>query len=200
MVLQHRTHWIFDMDGTLTLSIHDFEAMRRDLGLPKGMAILEALALLPEAEAAPKRQQLADMELEIARRSQPQPGAIELLETLLANGKTIGILTRNSKLGAVETLKVTGLLPFFAEEAILSRDCCAPKPNPDGIWKLLNQWQASPETSVMVGDYVFDLQTGRAAGTATVHLDTSGLFPWPDQADVKVTDLQTLQELGMRPQ
>ncbi len=195
MVLQHRTHWIFDMDGTLTLGIHDFEAMRQDLGLPKGLAILEALALLPEAEAAPKRQQLAEMELTIARQSQPQPGAIELLETLLGQGKQIGILTRNSKLGAAETLKAAGLLPFFAEEAILSRDCCAPKPSPDGILKLVNHWQASPETAVMVGDYVFDLQTGRAAGTTTVHLDTTGVFPWPDQADVQVQNLQALRDL-----
>ncbi|MEE9219805.1 MAG: HAD family hydrolase, partial [Acidobacteriota bacterium] len=27
-----RTHWIFDLDGTLTTSVHDFEAIREALG------------------------------------------------------------------------------------------------------------------------------------------------------------------------
>jgi hypothetical protein len=29
-----RDYWIFDMDGTLTLSIHDFDGIKRILGLP----------------------------------------------------------------------------------------------------------------------------------------------------------------------
>ena len=47
--LQRRRHWIFDMDGTLTVSAHDFEHMRRELGLPPDVPILEALHALPEA-------------------------------------------------------------------------------------------------------------------------------------------------------
>ena len=31
--MQHRRYWIFDLDGTLTVSAHDFEHMRRELGL-----------------------------------------------------------------------------------------------------------------------------------------------------------------------
>ena len=44
----------------------------------------------------------------------------------------------------------------------------------------------------MVGDYVFDLMAGRNAGTATVHLDVTGAFPWPEQADVRVSSLEEL--------
>lgn len=194
MPLAH-THWIFDMDGTLTVAQHDFEAIRNALGLPPNRPILESLVHMSPAEAAPIRQKLTDIELTLARQAQPQPGAIDLLSTLQTQGKSIGILTRNTKRAAYETLDACGLLDFFPPTTILSRECCAPKPSPDGIWQLLTHWQATPETAVMVGDYVFDLQSGRAAGTTTVHLDPSGEFPWQDQADVQVTSLIQLQAL-----
>jgi len=46
----------------------------------------------------------------------------------------------------------------------------------------------------MVGDYLFDLQVGRAAGTATIHVDGSGAFRWPELADLAVVDLGELAE------
>ena len=52
-LLKHRRHWIFDMDGTLTVSAHDFEHIRRELGLAPQAPILEALHAMPQTEAAP---------------------------------------------------------------------------------------------------------------------------------------------------
>lgn len=194
-LLQDRTHWIFDMDGTLTVAQHDFEAIRRELGLPEDSPILESLAQLPEAEAAPLHAQLDEIELRIAREAQAQPGAIALLSTLQRQGKQIGILTRNTRPGADATLAASELAHFFEPDHVLSRHCCAPKPSPDGINHLLQLWDTPPDNAVMVGDYVFDLQAGRNAGTATVHLDVTGEFPWPDQADVQVSALEALLSL-----
>ena len=64
-MLKHRGHWIFDLDGTLTVSAHDFEHMRRELGLEPQAPILEALQAMPESEAAP----LWEMPWEPKRRS-----------------------------------------------------------------------------------------------------------------------------------
>jgi hypothetical protein len=55
-----RDCWIFDMDGTLTISIHDFDGIKRILGLPidslsgrlRQRPILEALNDLPTTQAA----------------------------------------------------------------------------------------------------------------------------------------------------
>lgn len=193
--LHQRSHWIFDMDGTLTIAQHDFVAIRRELGLPEDSPILESLAQLPEALAAPIHAQLDEIELRIAQEARPQPGAIALLSALQAQGKQIGILTRNTKSGADATLAATELAAFFAPEHVLSRQCCAPKPSPAGIQQLLQRWQAPPEDAVMVGDYIFDLLAGRNAGTATVHLDVTGAFPWPEQADVQVATLEALLRL-----
>lgn len=194
--LHQRTHWIFDMDGTLTIAQHDFEALRLSLGLPAEQPILESLAQLSEAEAQPIRDKLHQIELELAQAAQPQPGAIALLEGLQRQGKQLAVLTRNSKSGAQAALGACNLLRFFEPACILSRDCCAPKPQPDGIHRLLKQWRAEPQQAVMVGDYVFDLLTGRNAGTATVHFDITGTFRWPDHADVKVSSLAQLLHLA----
>jgi HAD superfamily hydrolase (TIGR01509 family) len=186
---ERRDCWIFDMDGTLTISIHDFDGIKRILGLPIDRPILEALNDLPAAQAAKLHQQLDALELDIAHRATAQVGARELLTKLRARGARIGILTRNSKPNAQATLSACGLAEFFPAKVILSRHCCPPKPSPDGIWQLLSGWSASPDRSVMVGDYVFDLEAGRRAGSATVYLDPTGEFPWQDRADLPITTL-----------
>jgi HAD superfamily hydrolase (TIGR01509 family) len=187
--LEHRDCWIFDLDGTLSVSIQDFDGIKRILGLPIDRPILEALNDLPTAQAAELHQQLDKLELEIAHRATAQIGARELLTKLRSRGAWIGILTRNSKPNALVTLAACGLTEFFPARVILSRHCCPPKPSPDGIWQLLSGWGASPDRSVMVGDYLFDLVAGQRAGSTTIYLDPTGEFPWQDRADLLVTTL-----------
>ena len=51
-----RTHWIFDMDGTLTLAVHDFPAIRNKLGINKDLDIIEAIESLPPEEPKSTRE------------------------------------------------------------------------------------------------------------------------------------------------
>ncbi|MGD1853303.1 MAG: HAD family hydrolase [Leptolyngbyaceae cyanobacterium] len=190
--LANRTCWVFDMDGTLTLGIHDFEAIRATLDLPAGAPILESLRRLPTDIATVKHKQLREIELDIAQKATIQPGAQALLELLIDQGKQIGILTRNGKDIAHATLKACGLTDFFEPTLVLSRDCHAPKPEPDGILALLNRWQSAPADAVMVGDYKFDLMAGKRAGTATVYIDNTGEFMWSDHADYGVRSLKAV--------
>ena len=48
-------HWVFDMDGTLTVAVHDFAAIRVALQIPPEDDILTHLAALPAdvAESSP---------------------------------------------------------------------------------------------------------------------------------------------------
>ncbi len=190
--LANRTCWVFDMDGTLTLGIHDFEEIRETLGLPVGSPILESLRRLPPDLARAKHQQLRDIEMDFAHRATAQPGAHELLELLLSQGKQIAILTRNGKDIAHATLDACGLIDFFEPTLVLSRDCHAPKPEPDGILALLNAWESAPTAAVMVGDYKFDLMAGQRAGTTTVYIDPAGEFVWSDYADYGVRSLKSV--------
>lgn len=192
MDLPRRRCWIFDMDGTLTVSAHDFAAIRAELGLPQGQPILEVLAALPESVAAPLWLRLDALELELARRARPAPGAERLLRGLNARGARLGILTRNSLANVEVTLEAAGLRAFFAAGDLIAREHAPPKPRPDGIRQLLARWDARPEEAVMVGDYRFDLEAGRAAGVATVYVDLDGSRAFAEHADLRVTHLEEL--------
>ncbi|MGA1600588.1 MAG: HAD family hydrolase [bacterium] len=192
--MTHR-HWVFDMDGTLTLAAHDFEAIRRELGLPSGAPIVRTLNALPAEQAAPLRAKLQEIEEDLARQARPAPGVYELLEALRERGCQMGILTLNSRENAWITLKCLGLDAYFAPGTVLGRWCLPnPKPAPDGVRHLLESWDASTRDAVMVGDYRWDLETGRAAGVTTIHVDLSGTHPWPELADHCFSSLGQLRE------
>ena len=88
--------------------------------------------------------------------------------------------------GAMETLAQCGLSAFFPAPFVLGREACAPKPSGDGICKLLHTWDARPEQAVMGGDFLYDLQAGREAGTFTVYFDVSGEGEYAAHADLCV--------------
>jgi len=117
------------------------------------------------------------------------------LAFLQARGCTLGILTRNDCEIAAATLKACKLNKYFSQNSILGRESCAPKPDPAGIYLHLQQWNAKPENTVMVGDYKFDLEAGYNADVHTVHLDVDNGEQWPDLTSVKVSTLNELQQL-----
>lgn len=197
--LCRRPGWIFDMDGTLTIAAHDFDAIRVELELPAGRPILESLALLDPREAAPKHRRLAEIEAEIALDSRPAAGAAEFLEALRSAGHRLGVVTRNTRANANITLRAAGLADFFEGEDVLGRDEAPPKPDPGALVLLLGRWSLPPERAVMVGDYKFDLAAGRAAGTATVHVDVTGRFEFGGLADAGVRSLAQLAEAFSDP-
>ena len=195
-MIDHK-HWIFDMDGTLTLAQHDFDAIRDELGLPVGLPILESLDAMPVEESAPLHIRLNEIELEIAAESKAAEGAESLLEMLISKGANIGILTRNNKTNIDVTLKAAGIDGYFNHENLLSRDCAVPKPAPDGILQLLKQWDVDltsevSHNAIMVGDHLHDLLSGKAAGTKTLYVDPSGEFVFKKSADTCIHQLTEL--------
>ena len=190
MSLMNRRHWIFDMDGTLTLAAHDFDAFKADNGMPMDRPILEVLSEYPAEKARRIHARLDDWEEAIARRAVAAEDARKLLTHLHEAGHILGVLTRNSRRVATITLEAAKLSRFFDPLVVLGRDDAAPKPSPDGIHRLLEHWGAAAEDAVMVGDFQFDLEAGQAAGVATVLIDRHGDRFWP--ADVRVTGLDLL--------
>jgi len=192
MSLAAKKYWIFDLDGTLTVPAHDFDAIRTELGLPQGRPILEQLAEVPEERRARLFARLDEIEIEIARRALPQPGSRELLAVLRSRRARIGILTRNSHATALETLRACGLSEFFSPPEIMSREMCALKPSGDGIKRLLSLWDAASSDAVMVGDYLFDILAGHDAGTTTIFVDNLGRPEFASKADRSVRSLEEI--------
>ncbi len=187
-------HWVFDMDGTLTLAVHDFEAIKRALDIPLADDILGHLAALPEAVAAAKHAWLLEHERELALTSQPAPGAIELVRALHERGCRLGILTRNAHALALLTLRAIGLDDCFAVADVIGRDEAPPKPDPGGLLHFAKTWQVAPSELVMVGDYRFDLECARAAGARSVLVNLAE-NPWPELADHFAVDCRALQQV-----
>lgn len=188
-MLKRRGHWIFDLDGTLTVSAHDFDHMRRELGLEPQTPILEALHAMPEAQSEPLWEALNELEFYYAGKASLMHGATELLQKLHADGRRLAILTRNTLPVVRQTLSACAIDHFFPIDHILDRDACIPKPSPDGIQRLLELWQADAADTVMVGDYLYDLEAGRGAGVATIHVDTRGDVDWSEYTDIRVENL-----------
>lgn len=192
MSLQSKSFWIFDLDGTLTLPVHDFEYIRRELNIPAAADILGYLDSLPETEASRRHARLKEIEIQLAHNAQPSPGAIDAITKLQQLGAKLGILTRNDKDIALLTLETIGMESFFTKVHVLGRDEAPPKPDPAGILHLLSEWGAQPSEAVMVGDYLFDLQAGRAAGTTTVHVGRPDGKIWHEYTDYSVSSLAEL--------
>lgn len=191
--LRHVRHWVFDLDGTLTKAVHDFEAIRLALGVPRGEPILEHIASLPAEPARELAHKLEQIERELCHQTESAEGAAELLARLHAEGARLGILTRNAHTLARLTLEHVGLAQYFEVDDIVGREQARPKPHTEGFERIAARWGVSPRECAMVGDFRFDLEVGRAVGALTVHVDPSGEFAWPALTDVALRSLRELQ-------
>ena len=191
----NRNHWVFDMDGTLTVAVHKFDEIREELGLEPGLPIVKTLDSMSPEEATPLRLRLQNIEIELARQAQPAEGLEGLLSTLQSKGCKLGIITLNTRENAWITLEALGIDGFFEDFFVMGRFCSLPKPSPEGVKKMMQEWQTDEEDTLVVGDFLYDLQMGRSAGTATVHVDPTSQFLWPEMADFQCSSLKDLQQL-----
>lgn len=191
-MIKHYLHWVFDLDGTLTIHQHDFDQIRSELGIPAGVLILEYLEQLAPVDASRLRARLDALEAELVCAAQAAEGADDLLEWLSQRGVRCGILTRNTRANALNTLQGIGLARYFPQAVVIGREDCAPKPAPDGIHALLAAWGGAPATALMIGDFRLDLEAGRNAGTATMHIAPPTADHWPQLTDYRYASLRDL--------
>nr|WP_219852982.1 HAD family hydrolase [Stutzerimonas stutzeri] len=182
------------MDGTLTIAVHDFPAIKRALDIPLEDDILHHLAALPDDEAASKRAWLLEHERELAYAATPAPGALELLHELRDCGCRLGVLTRNAHELALVTLQAVGMGDCFVSDDILGRDEAPPKPDPGGLLHFAEKWSVPPHELVMVGDYRFDLECAKAAGARGVLVNLPENL-WPELTDLHARDCEQLRRM-----
>lgn len=189
--LKNCRHWVFDMDGTLTVAVHDFLYIRRILEIPDDADILGHLKTLPSDEAQQKHHWLLEHERQLAVNSEPAPGAVELVQHLHQQGRELAILTRNAQELAVLTLDAIDLLDYFPRPTILGREQAIPKPHPDGLIKIAQHWQIAPKRMAMIGDFHMDLASAQAAGAYAVQVNTTEDL-WPELTDFHAVDCRQL--------
>jgi HAD superfamily hydrolase (TIGR01509 family) len=179
---------IFDLDGTLTRPQLDFDAIRKEIGLPAG-PILESIAELDAAGAQRAMGILERHEWHAAENAVLHDGAVEVVSACHGQGHGVGLLTRNSRLVVDHFIEVHG----FAFDAIRTRDDGAIKPSPAPVLSICSELGAEPRRSFMVGDFLFDILSGSAAGAKTILM--VGDDPEPEFAGRADYVIQRLEEL-----
>ncbi|MCS7143983.1 MAG: HAD family hydrolase [Archaeoglobaceae archaeon] len=153
----------FDLDGTLVEFNIPFEEIKRILGI-KDRFILESI--LSEKDENKKREMLRvleEYELKSAENTKLAFYAKELLQFLREKGILHGIVTRNSR-KSVETISKKFGLEF---DFVVTREDANPKPSPEPINMILRRFGVEPKNALLVGDFLFDLLSGKNAGVKT---------------------------------
>ena len=160
---------LFDLDGTLTKPLLDFSRIRNEIGLgPDCPSVLEGIRQL-EPECRDRAMEiLCRHEEHAAIHSTLNPGAESLLAYLRQGSISTGILTRNSQKCTQFVLQKHRL----SFDGIITREQGPVKPNGFGVLQLCRQFKVSPSDTLVVGDYLHDLQAARHAGAIPVLLMT----------------------------
>jgi pyrophosphatase PpaX len=94
------------------------------------------------------------------------PGALNMLHAVRRLRLTLGLVTSKNRReieGTLELLGFTHLLDFV----ISSEDAPRPKPFPDPVVEAVRRAEAKPEETLFIGDSIYDMQSGKAAGVRT---------------------------------
>jgi HAD superfamily hydrolase (TIGR01509 family) len=154
---------IFDLDGTLTQPILDFNAIRSALEIPGKTPILEYLDTLEPDDREHRSKMLDDFEAQAAGSAEYNLGVPELLEFLYAASVPIAIVTRNSRACLEATLSKLNI----RVKASISREDAPIKPSPEPALLASRLIGVEPAFCIFIGDYQYDIITGHAAGMRT---------------------------------
>lgn len=166
---------IFDLDGTLTEPLLDFEAIRRDVGIASGLPILEAMESFDAEARARAEVILRRHEMDAIRAATLADGCTALLAELAAREIPVAILTRNVRDAVDDFLRRFNVRVV----ASYTREDGPPKPSPAGVLSLCRTFGLAPQQVWMVGDFKYDVLAGRDAGCRTALV----LSPLPEDLE-----------------
>lgn len=188
---------LFDFDGTLTApGSLDLLRIRRLIGCPQKLPILEFIAGLPEEQAKKAMATLDEFELDAAQNAVPNTGAEEIIRYLREKNIPIGILSRNTRASIELAIRNFSRVSAADFALIISRDdAIRPKPDPEGVLLAAKQMNIAPEQMLVVGDYIFDVHAGKQAGAMTVFLDNASSDFADLECDYRISSLSELREI-----
>lgn len=160
---------IFDLDGTITAPYLDFDKIRAEIGLaPDTWPLLEAMEKMLPADRKRAEEILYKHEQSAIEHSTLNAGACETLKQLRRMGIRVGVMTRNTRSNASAVAKKHNI----QFDAVVDRNDGPVKPDPFGVKRLCEFFKVKPQQTLVVGDYLFDLQSAKAAGATAVLIKT----------------------------
>lgn len=169
---------VFDCDGVLfdsrDVNRHYYNHIRSVLGLPAMSARDEEYAFMHTVDASLIRlipPELMKQALEAQRhmsyndfieRMVPEPGLFDLLADLARRGVRMAINT-NRKNSMERVLEHFGLTHFF-HPVMTAAKVARPKPDPEGLERIVEAWGLPVEEIAYLGDSAVDQETTDRAG------------------------------------
>jgi hydrogenase expression/formation protein HypE len=194
--------FLFDFDGTLTKPGGlDFSIIRSTIGCPEKIPVLEFIRGIQNAGDRERAlSELDRFETESAKSAFPNLDAEWIIRYLAERQVPMGIISRNrlkSILISLENFNDTSPSDFAV---IISRDnSIEPKPSPEGIYCAVEKLGVPVEKTAVVGDFIFDIEAGRAAGAFTVFLgNKKPSDPCPMLCDMHISRLKELAHIVNR--
>lgn len=190
---------LFDFDGTLTQpGALDFPAFKASIGCPKDQPVLEFIENLPNPSQ--RRRALVELdrfEMAAAETTGPNRDAEALIGYLKEKGLRLGIISRNNRPSIERALQNFNRVKPEDFDIILTRDdAVKPKPDPEGVRKAGRAMNVDVDQMLVVGDFIFDIQAGNAAGAGTVFLDNhSPNAPQTAPYDYRISELGELKNI-----
>lgn len=174
---------VFDLDGTLadtlptvlrifnrlmlerTGRVWKLEELIPYFGPPESVMLKR---MFPRAEEhEPMIAEYYRLSREDGRDIKPFAGIQQLVRGLCEAGVKLGVYSGASTEAASIRVAHSGLLDYF--DVVLGGDAVSNyKPHPEGLLKLIEQFQVDPQRTIYIGDMVADVEVGRGAGVTTV--------------------------------
>lgn len=182
---------LFDMDGTLTVPMFDFPAVRKAMGLPKDAPILEHLALMSGDQRKSAEVILRKFEDEVAEKAPLANRCHDLLSSLIERGVRLALITRNRR-DSVVTFFKRHPLPI---QVWVTREDAPHKPDPLPLLIACERLGVRPTNCWMVGDGQYDVEAGINAGMKSVWLRLGRVRQFEAQPWLEVEDLCELHDV-----
>jgi len=181
---------VFDLDGTLIHSPLDLDRIRRQLGLAGlDLPLLESIKTLRGPDRYEAIRLLHEHERHASRESAPAWRARQTIEALRNRGMKVAVLTRNRRATTIAVARMHAL----EVDCVFGRDDGSVKPDPHGLWRILELFDVQPGQTLMVGDHLMDLTTAGRAGAIPVLLRHRTSNPrWADHAALVIDELPEL--------
>ncbi len=158
---------LFDMDGTLTQPLINWQEVRRRLKVPEGASIMDHIEALNVHRRHQAENLLQQIEFEAATAAVPNDGVVELIDRLREHGLKTGLVTNNHRRAMTHIVEKLGL----RFDLLLSREDGVAKPAPDLLILALERLDLRSSEALFVGDGRYDRTAAAAAEVRYIHLD-----------------------------
>jgi phosphoglycolate phosphatase len=207
---------IFDLDGTLIDSSVDISNALNYAIEPFDLAsvtVAETITLVGEGvtklieKLLEKRRKNIDLSVVLERFLQhysahfvdytrPYPGTEGMLETL--SGYKKAIISNKLESLSLRVLDALNLRKYF--DYVAGGDTVPQKkPSPEPVFSVLSRFAAAPGEALLVGDSIYDIEAGRAAGVRTVAaLYGYGTPGFAEMSDFEIKSIDALVDVVKR--